>query len=336
MPQPRNIHYGDAATCVRFFYYSRQFNNMWTEIFLSLSRCSHTLFPHLHFLSPRIDGLWVRECFIFWHVFCFNWPFAYLVKWHSPSEKPTEHYYFWFVRSFDVYCYELDRLRHSQFYNRVQLLWHRWQRHQCKRIKTDTNVCCVCLRIEIDDTIDGNLHFYRCFMKLLPLHGLSSRFCRLFVSFLVRLAHLLDSILVDRMQCILSINYGWPFGIQHGSGATPSLAQPTVVTNKTYKVSWKSTAKVITKLWFYGCINHFLLLGCFAPNCIFFSSCFELPKSEAEYLLNWLGKEVCYCETHTDHLNGAQLLGHRHIEIKSDFFCCLNWLSLTLAHITVQ
>lgn len=130
------------------------------------------------------------------------------------------------------------------------------------------------------------------------------------VFLLILLAH---SFWFNSMQCILSINYCWPFGIQHRSTATQ---KPTVITNKTrerkkkrihshthkrmhtYKVS-KSTEKVITKLWFYGCINHFLLLWRFASIPFFSLFSFKLPKSIA--FMYWNGGEkntshLCYTQ----------------------------------------
>lgn len=181
---------------------------------------------------------------------------------------------------------------------------------------------CVFERIDIDDTIDDNLHFYRCFMKLLLPNGcvtVMSSLC--FFS----LAHFL---ILGRSHAVHSVNKLllaiWYPAWQWCNSITRQQLQfnqhKTYTDTHSYKVSWKSTEKVITKLWFYGCINHFPLLGCFAPNrSIFFSLCFELPKSRAE-CIEMVEHKKCAISKHEYHLNGAKLLGHRHIEIKSDFF----------------
>lgn len=92
------------------------------------------------FLSPQTS--WALGAWVFYFLACFLFQLTICIFSEMASEKPTEHYYFWFVRPFAhlMFIVMNSIVRDSHFYNRVQLLWHRWQQHQFKKIKTDTNV----------------------------------------------------------------------------------------------------------------------------------------------------------------------------------------------------
>lgn len=146
------------------------------------------------------------------------------------------------------------------------------------------------------------------------------------------------------MQCILSINYCWPFGIQHGSGATPSLASNCSLTNTRHtqthirtKSAKKSTEKVITKLWFYGCINHFPLLyfAVLLQIAAFFSR-YVLNCQKAELnVLEWLSiKSVLLRNTNTIWME-QNYSDIDTLKLNPTFFLCLQLFFATGALFTL-